>query len=399
MNPLAITAAGNMAGTTLEMAANQYGANNQLQNQKEINRQAFELNQRALMMSPKANIAGAEQAGINPVTMAGNFSATAPTQSGGAASAATVGLSNIFAGLSEVVAAQKAPSEIKKTETETKTIQQQKELIKQQVLKTQTETQLNNQELDRILNINWEAVASFKEKYPDEWKAYVAAQEGDDEKSKEETAYQSATIGLMQGKEQFRGLLSSIAINKYQGMLAEDMNKPEYRDAVKKLTTEQAKILESQANTVKRQWEELDWLTKAGDFPNSIEGQTKIAEKEKLDAERKKVEAEAEKWADKLDNEIKKLKAETDKLGSAYAKDISDIINTSIGTGLRAVETILRAKGLKTLADKFGKRAAELEAKEKSQGKGKAKDTETEDSIDNAGSLGALRTHLNWANA
>lgn len=391
-------AGGNVMGSGVNVAGNMVMMHQQLENQRKLNKEAYDMNQRSMRESPTAQVAGLEAAGVNPATMAGNFQA-APEIAPGAAASGQFTMSNIFEGLADIIAAAKAPSEISNTKADTNLKKKQALLTKEQREKIIKETQLTDQQLDQILDKNWAAVSEYKQKYPDKWEKYVEVTEGETKKQKEENAWQKATIGLMEGKAEFHEMLGDMAVKKYQGMLAESMNNKDYIDAVKKLTTEQAKIMESQAKTVQRQFEQLDWLTGYGKVETSAYAREKTAEVHKL-------EDEAEQWANKLKAELDKLKEEAGKLKTSSAKDISDIINDSIGTGLKAVETALRAKGLSTIADKLKKLGEETN---KSSGKKKGASSskkpkkkgddeiDTDELINNAGGLG-MRRYLNFGN-
>lgn len=109
--------AGNVGGAVL----GQYMANKQmdkqLSNQKELQRHAFDLNQKAVQQQAQLEVNGLRNAGLNP---AGADGSGAPAVQAGSASVGNVPtLGNIFDGVAEIVQAAKMPTDIANTEANT----------------------------------------------------------------------------------------------------------------------------------------------------------------------------------------------------------------------------------------------------------------------------------------
>lgn len=109
--------AGNVGGAVL----GQYMANKQmdkqLANQKELQRHAFDLNQKAVQQQAQLEVNGLRNAGLNP---AGADGSGAPAVQPGSASVGNVPtLGNIFDGVAEIVQAAKMPTDIANTEANT----------------------------------------------------------------------------------------------------------------------------------------------------------------------------------------------------------------------------------------------------------------------------------------
>lgn len=107
---------GNLAGNAANAYYNSALQNQQFENQMKLQDRAYYYNQNAVQDQARLQALGMQQAGLSPSGVAGTG---APSLQAGAAAGATSTMSNIFAGLSELVMALKAPTEIEKMVSET----------------------------------------------------------------------------------------------------------------------------------------------------------------------------------------------------------------------------------------------------------------------------------------
>lgn len=107
---------GNLAGNAANAYYNSALQNQQFENQMRLQDRAYYYNQNAVQDQARLQALGMQQAGLSPSGVAGTG---APSLQAGAAAGATSTMSNIFAGLSELVMALKAPTEIEKMVSET----------------------------------------------------------------------------------------------------------------------------------------------------------------------------------------------------------------------------------------------------------------------------------------
>lgn len=116
-SPEMTSIAGNIGGAML----GQYMANKQmdkqLANQKELQRQAFELNQQAVKQQAQNEVVGLKNAGLNPALADGSGAPSVPAGSASVGNVPTLG--NIFEGVAEIVQAAKMPTDIANTEANT----------------------------------------------------------------------------------------------------------------------------------------------------------------------------------------------------------------------------------------------------------------------------------------
>lgn len=106
---------GNIAGNGVNYLFNSALQNQQFQNQQALQRSAFRMNQKAVQQQARLQAIGMQQAGMSPAGVNGSG---APSLQAGAAAGATSGMSNIFSGLAEIIAAAKLPSDLSKTDSE-----------------------------------------------------------------------------------------------------------------------------------------------------------------------------------------------------------------------------------------------------------------------------------------
>lgn len=144
-------AAGNIAGSAYNQHLNLEMMNQQMKNEKELQQNAYNLNQQAQSKQASIMVHGMENAGLNPAMANG---AGAPSLQAGAAAGGNTTLANIFTGVADLINAAKAPTEIEKataerelaeaeagkSREETKTIQPTIENIKQQTSKLAEDT-------------------------------------------------------------------------------------------------------------------------------------------------------------------------------------------------------------------------------------------------------------------
>lgn len=130
-------AAGNIFGGVLNYAMNSKLQEKQFKEQEKLQERAFEMNEQAVQ-NQAANMAhGLENAGLNPAAATGGLSA--PTIAAGTAAGSSSQLQQVFSGLSELVSAIKAPTEIEKTAAETGLIGKQTEKTGAETSKIQAE--------------------------------------------------------------------------------------------------------------------------------------------------------------------------------------------------------------------------------------------------------------------
>lgn len=106
---------GNIAGNGVNYLFNSALQNQQFKNQQALQKSAFRMNQKAVQQQARLQAIGMQQAGMSP---AGVNGAGAPSLQSGAAAGATSGMSNIFSGLAEIIAAAKLPSDLSKIDSE-----------------------------------------------------------------------------------------------------------------------------------------------------------------------------------------------------------------------------------------------------------------------------------------
>lgn len=106
---------GNIAGNGVNYLFNSALQNQQFKNQQALQKSAFRMNQKAVQQQARLQAIGMQQAGMSP---AGVNGAGAPSLQSGAAAGATSGMSNIFSGLAEIIAAAKLPSDLSKVDSE-----------------------------------------------------------------------------------------------------------------------------------------------------------------------------------------------------------------------------------------------------------------------------------------
>lgn len=106
---------GNIAGNGVNYLFNSALQNQQFKNQQALQKSAFRMNQKAVQQQARLQAIGMQQAGMSP---AGVNGVGAPSLQSGAAAGATSGMSNIFSGLAEIIAAAKLPSDLSKVDSE-----------------------------------------------------------------------------------------------------------------------------------------------------------------------------------------------------------------------------------------------------------------------------------------
>lgn len=129
-------AVGNIAGGLFNQYLNSGLQEQQFNNQKELQQRAAHLNQAAQRQQASNQVIGLQQAGLSPAIANG---AGAPSLQAGAAAGATSQLSNIFTGITELISALKAPTEIEKMVAETGKTKAETGLAEASTEKTQTE--------------------------------------------------------------------------------------------------------------------------------------------------------------------------------------------------------------------------------------------------------------------
>lgn len=144
---------GNLAGNAANAYYNSALQNQQFENQMKLQDRAYYYNQNAVQDQARLQALGMQQAGLSPSGVAGTG---APSLQAGAAAGATSTMSNIFSGLSELVMALKAPTEIEKMVSETG-------LNEAQRAKTQTDVDQYNDYNDFISKQGPEIFSKQKE--------------------------------------------------------------------------------------------------------------------------------------------------------------------------------------------------------------------------------------------
>lgn len=158
---LALGAGGNAIGTFMGLGANAIQQNMQLENQKELMQMQNRINQRNAQQAAQIQVHGQQNAGLNPAMADGGIAST-PTVSQGAAGMGQMGLSNVFDGIANIIAAAKAPSEIAQTEAQTAKTGAETENITydfttlkpQQVDKIKKDIEKLNEDIQNTRNIN-----------------------------------------------------------------------------------------------------------------------------------------------------------------------------------------------------------------------------------------------------
>ena len=148
----AAAAGGQALGGVLNYAMNSQLQKQQFKEQEKLQERAFEMNQQAVQ-NQAANMAhGLENAGLNPADATGGLQA--PTTQAGQASGANSQLAQIFSGISEMVEAIKAPTEIEKTAAETGLVGKQTDKIDDEVSKIRSEKQKLDADAINAQNLN-----------------------------------------------------------------------------------------------------------------------------------------------------------------------------------------------------------------------------------------------------
>lgn len=111
------SAAGHAVGAGVGYLLNEATADNQLERQKELQQQAFGLNQLAAQNQASIEVNGLRAAGLNPAIA--NGAGAASISPGSASAGTTPTLGNVFDGIANIIAAAKAPSDISRTQAET----------------------------------------------------------------------------------------------------------------------------------------------------------------------------------------------------------------------------------------------------------------------------------------
>lgn len=122
--------AGNIAGSIFNKNINLDLMDKQMENEKELQRNAYALNQQALANQASIEKHSLENAGLNPATATAQG---APSLQAGSAAGANSQLASIFTGVADLINAAKAPTEIEKATAE-------KELAKAGTKKAEAET-------------------------------------------------------------------------------------------------------------------------------------------------------------------------------------------------------------------------------------------------------------------
>ena len=107
---LGLGAAGSIAGGALNYFFNSQLQHNQFKEQEKLQKRAMELNEQAVARQAPNQVLGMQNAGLNPAGVNGQG---APSVQAGAAAGSTSQLATIFQGVAEIVAASKAPEEVK----------------------------------------------------------------------------------------------------------------------------------------------------------------------------------------------------------------------------------------------------------------------------------------------
>ena len=158
---LTLGAGGNIFGTALGLGANAIQQNMQLENQKELMNQQNIINRNNAAQAAQIQVHGQQNAGLNPAMAEGGI-ASAPQVSQGAAGMGSMGLTNVFDGIANIIQAAKAPSEIAqieattaKTGAETKNIKYDFTTLKpEQIKKMEQEITKLNEDIQTAKNIN-----------------------------------------------------------------------------------------------------------------------------------------------------------------------------------------------------------------------------------------------------
>lgn len=107
--------AGNIAGSIFNKNINLDLMNQQMENEKELQRSAYALNEQAQQNQGSIMKHSLENAGLNPATATAQG---APSLQAGSAAGANSQLANIFTGVADLINAAKAPTEIEKATAE-----------------------------------------------------------------------------------------------------------------------------------------------------------------------------------------------------------------------------------------------------------------------------------------
>lgn len=161
----ATAAAGNIFGGYLNYMMNSNLAKQQWKQQEKMQERAYQLNEQAVQNQAQNMAHGLENAGLNPA-MAGNGGG-APTVQAGSAASASSNLSQVFNGLTELIGAIKAPTEIEKTIAETQKTTAETESTITNIDKIRADAKKISEETRNIQNLNeaFESERNFLKKH------------------------------------------------------------------------------------------------------------------------------------------------------------------------------------------------------------------------------------------